>query len=270
MSNSQYIFTDTQHRQELERLQAIERVFDPASHRRIQSTGITENWRCLEVGAGAGSIARSLATLVGNTGKVLAIDLDTRFLGNLNESNLEILEADIRQLQRDEASFDLIHARYVLIHLVDWDVALNRMLALLKPGGWFVLEEPDFASAKAIAGEPAACDAVSRVNQSILKMFSDRGMTYDLGAKLPSVLQKLELQLQSVENDAPIANGGSGIAAVMKQSTQQLAAKYVATGIATLDDIQHYCQFADDSSAWAIYYATVGVVAQKAIDDDNC
>ena len=73
---AKYIFTNSRHSQELERLQAIEQLFDRASRKRIQATGITTNWRCLEVGAGAGSIAQWMATMVGESGKVVAVDLD--------------------------------------------------------------------------------------------------------------------------------------------------------------------------------------------------
>ncbi len=263
MSASQYVFTDSQRSRELERLQAIEQVFDPASQKRIQLTGITENWRCLEVGAGAGSIAQWLATVVGKNGKVLAVDLDTRFIAHLNQSNVEVLEADVRHLTLESNSFDLIHARYVLIHIPDFQVALIKMLELLKPDGWIVLEEPDFSAARAIVGEKTACQSVNRVNRAILKMFENRGMDYALGVKLPAILQGYALQLLSVENGAPLSNGGSGVATVMKMSTLQLAEKYVATHIATQEDVERYCQFAEDQSAWAIYYATVGVVAQK-------
>jgi ubiquinone/menaquinone biosynthesis C-methylase UbiE len=264
MSTSQYVFTDSQYPQEFERLQAIERVFDPASHRRIQATGITTNWQCLEVGAGAGSITQWLAGVVGKEGKVIAVDVDTRFLSNIRLSNIEVLEADIRSLPLEKHSFDLVHVRYVLIHLADFQVALSKMLDLLKPGGWIVIEEPDFSAARAIAGEEAAYQSMNRVNRAILQMFSDRNMDFALGAKLPAILQRFSLQQLFVENDAPIANGGSGIATVMKMSTQQLAQKYIATGEVTQEDIERYCAFSEDQNTWAIYYATVGVTVQTA------
>jgi SAM-dependent methyltransferase len=263
VTTSQYVFTDSQHSREFERLQAIERVFDPASQRRIRTTGITKNWRCLEVGAGAGSIARWLAATVGETGKVVAIDLDTRFVANINQPNVEVLEADIRYLPVEDNSFDLVHARYVLIHIPDFQVALTKMVKLLKPDGWIVLEEPDFSAARAIAGEKLACQSMDRVNQAILQMFETRGMDYALGVKLPVILQELGLQQLSVENDVHLVNGGSGIATMMKMSTLQLAEKYIATGIATKEDIENYCLLADNRSALAIYYATIGAIAQK-------
>lgn len=264
MSTSQYVFTDSQHSREFERLQAIEQVFDPASQRRIQSTGITGSWRCLEVGAGAGSITRWLAAAVGESGKVAAVDLDTRFVANINQPNVEVLEADVRQLPLEDDAFDLVHARCVLIHIADFQAALTQMLQLLKPGGWIVLEEPDFSAARAVAGETAACESFDRVNQAILQMFENRGMDYALGIKLPAIVQELGLQQLYVENDALLANGGSGVATVMKMSALQLAEKYIATGTATQEDIENYYRFAEDQSAWAIYHAMVGLIARKA------
>jgi SAM-dependent methyltransferase len=260
---SDYIFTDSQHLKELERLQAIEQFCDPASRRRIQASGITTNWRCLEVGAGAGSIAEWMAGMVGGSGQVVAVDLNTRFLSQIDLPNLQILEADIRDLPLAEAGFDLVHARYVLIHLADFQVALSRMLEFLKPGGWLVLEEPDFSAARAISGEAAACQAVDRVNRAIRQMFDHRGMDYALGVKLPTILQSRKLQPIDVENDAHLAPGGSGIANVMKLSTLQLAEQYIVTAEASRADLDQYCQFAEDSKSWAIYHATVRVSAQN-------
>ncbi|UJB71390.1 methyltransferase domain-containing protein [Acaryochloris sp. 'Moss Beach'] len=263
MSTANYIFTETQYAQELERLQAIEKIFDPTSHQRLQSTGITTNWRCLEVGAGAGSITQWMAGAVGESGQVVAVDLDTRFVANLESSNVEVLEGDIQHLPLEKHSFDLVHARYVLVHNPDAHAVLSRLLDLVKPGGWIVLEEPDFAAARAIAGEDSACQSVNNVNRAIEQMFTARGMDYGLGAKLPALLQPYDLQSFSVEVDTHLSQGGSGIATMMAMSTVQLAEKYIATGAVTQADIDHYGRFAEDPNAWAIYYATVGVIAQK-------
>jgi len=273
MPESTYVFANSQSSEnielqeselkELARLQAIERVFDPASLRRIQATGIASNWRCLELGAGAGSIAQWMAEIVGENGKVVAVDLNTRFIANIQRSNLEVIEADIRHLKLESQSFDLIHVRYVLIHIPEFQVALAKMLDLLKPGAWIVIEEPDFSAARAIAGNEIACQSMNRVNVAIAEMFSSRGMDYAFGIKLPAIFQQLNLQELSVEKDTALAPGGSGIATVMKMSAERLAEKYIATGKATQQDIEQYCQIATDSRAWAIYYSTIGVTAKK-------
>ncbi|NEN90772.1 MAG: class I SAM-dependent methyltransferase [Okeania sp. SIO3H1] len=262
--STDYIFSNTQNLKELERLQAIEQIFDPKTRERILTTGITEKWQCLEVGAGAGAIAKWLATVVGKSGKVVAVDLDTRFLAKVKSPNIEVLEADFCHLALESQSFDLIHARCLLIHIPDFQLALSKMVDLLKPGGWLVIEEPDFSAAKAIAGDSQMCQSVKQVNLAIEKMFADRGTDYALGAKLPEILQKYDWQKLSVENDAPISPGRSAIAKMMKMSAMQLTEKYVATGKASHSDVDNYCLFADDPNTQAIYHAIVGVIAQKS------
>ena len=60
------------------RLDLLEQIYDPAS--RGRRTLVQPGWRCLEVGAGRGSMAVWLAKQVGPTGHVVATDLDTRYL----------------------------------------------------------------------------------------------------------------------------------------------------------------------------------------------
>ena len=264
MAESSYIFSETQFQSELERLQALEKVSDPASQRQILAAGLTKGWKCLEVGAGAGSIMRWMSEKVGSSGKVTAIDLDTRFVENTSLSNVEIITADINRVTLTDR-FDLIHARNILIHLKDYPDTLAKMLNILKPGGWLILEEPDFSATKFISGSQEERQAVNKVNQAICQMFTNQEKDYALGIHLPALLQQLGLQQLQVNNDVPISNGGSDIATLMKLSALQLSEKYKATGIATDEDIQTYCQFAENPTSWGIFVATVGVSGQKPL-----
>ena len=76
-----------------ERLALLEHIFDPASRRRRAL--VQPGWRCLEVGAGRGSIAVWLAEQVGPSGHVVATDVDVRYLERLNLPNLEIRQHNI-------------------------------------------------------------------------------------------------------------------------------------------------------------------------------
>lgn len=261
MTESAYIFAKTQFESELTRLQMLEKVFDPASRRRILVTGITTGWQCLEIGAGAGSMMRWMAKIVGTEGKVTAVDLDTRFIKDTHLPNVEVIEADINQVVLP-GGYNLIHLRHVLIHLKDRTI-LTKLLKLLKPQGWLVIEEPDFSAARFISGTLRQQESVERVHQAICQMFTNQGKDYALGIKLPQMLQQLGLQQIQVENDVPIAAGNSDIARLMKLSAHQLAEKYLATGKASSSDIQTYCEFAESPTSWGIYLATVGVLAQK-------
>lgn len=246
MAKADYVFHSVEEELELERLRAIEHVFDPASRRRLLATGLNAGWSCLEVGPGAGSILHWMDDVVGPTGRVVAVDLSTKFLTGSYPKHIEIQQADIRTVSLPASSFDLVHARYVLIHMPDYEAALARMLACLKPGGWLVLEEPDFSASRGVAGDTERLAAVSRVNQAIKVMYDTLGMNYALGLKLPALLQQRGVNGLIVENDAPLSAGGSGMATIMKMSAVQLHEKYLATNVVSERDLDEYCRFADD------------------------
>jgi trans-aconitate methyltransferase len=147
--------------------------------------------------------------VVGPMGRVVAVDLDPKLLGESMQSNVEIVQADIRTAQLPEESFDLVHARCVLIHIPDYETAMNRMLDCLKPGGWLVLEKPDFSASRGITGSEEQLKAVQKVNQAIKFMYEKLGMDYSLGRKVPELLQARGLQSITMKNDALPSVGGS-------------------------------------------------------------
>jgi SAM-dependent methyltransferase len=126
------------------RFAALAAIFDPGTIRHLQDIGISEGWRCLEVGAGGGSIAKWLCDQVGTTGQVVATDIDTRFLETMG--NLEVRRHDIGSDPLPQATFHLVHFRLVLGHLPNRDQVLGRLVTALRPGGWMLAEEFDSCS----------------------------------------------------------------------------------------------------------------------------
>ena len=80
---SRYFAADAKADDELARLKLLEAVCDPWTFRHLDGIGVRQGWRRLEVGAGAGSVVRWLSEPVGSAGRVVAGDLDPRFLGDL-------------------------------------------------------------------------------------------------------------------------------------------------------------------------------------------
>ena len=265
MSKGKYVFSDTKQEQEWKRLTAIQDQFDPATRRRLTGLGLSLGWTCLEVGPGAGSIMRWMCESVGLTGHVVAVDIDPRFVWMAELPNLEVRRMDITQAEFEADSFDLIHARYVLLHIHEYKKALSNMIHALKPGGWLVLEEPDFATGMLASGDAADWQAVNRVNDAILRMYSSMGIDPYMGRKLPALFQELNLNRITVETEVPLANGGSGIAKIMQMSVEHLTQRLIDTGIPSQDDINRYIRLADVPTAWAMYYATVAVWGQKPL-----
>jgi len=127
--------------QERARLAGIESLWDPGSRLLLDGLGIGAGWRCLEVGAGGGSLVDWMA---GRGATVLAIDIDTRFVEPLAGDAIEVRRVDIRTDELPEREFDLVHARLLLEHLTERRVILDRLAAALRPGGWLVIEDYDW------------------------------------------------------------------------------------------------------------------------------
>ena len=131
---------------ERDRLEAMARSWDAGTLGIARELGIGTGDRCLDVGAGSGSVARGLAELVGAHGQVLAVDLDTRFLDDL-PAPVEVLRADLMTDDLPTARFDLVHARLLVAHLHPHPVALRRLAAAVVPRGWLLVEEVDWTYA---------------------------------------------------------------------------------------------------------------------------
>ena len=256
-----YVFEDAASVRELERLRAIEAIFDPKTRELLRATGELRGRRFLEVGAGAGSIARFLRAEAGQQGRVVAVDTNTRFLVDLD--GVEIVEGDVRNLAVGSYASDVVHARYVLIHNESPERVLDALLAHLEPGGFVLLEEPDFSSARALDGPPEFVRAHEAVSQAILAMFRARAMDPALGQELTRFLAERDVEIVRSESEVHVASGGSPLARMMRRSTEALAEKYAATGVVSSEEIAAHIRFAEDPACGAIHYTTLRALGRK-------
>src|SRR5512140_775051 len=90
-----YVLADSPYELEIRRLRGLERELGPTTTRHLAELGVAAGWRCLEVGAGAGGVARWLVDRVGPEGRVVATDIDPRFLDAERHPGLEIRRHDI-------------------------------------------------------------------------------------------------------------------------------------------------------------------------------
>ncbi|MGH7744675.1 MAG: class I SAM-dependent methyltransferase, partial [Candidatus Dormibacteria bacterium] len=123
------------------RLSLLEQYLDPMTKRRMMALGIHQGLRCLEVGAGGGSVATWLCEQVGSNGLVIATDINIQLLQNINRPNFRAVKHDITVDNPPERGFDFVHSRWLLHHLPKPELAMRRMIEALRPGGWLLLEE---------------------------------------------------------------------------------------------------------------------------------
>ncbi|NYJ06695.1 methyltransferase [Petropleomorpha daqingensis] len=175
---------------ERERLTSLTGLYDGTTLRLADQLGLTAGWQCVDVGAGTGTVAQRLADRVGPTGRVLAIDTDTRFLAPLASEVLSVQTHDITTQLLPEGQFDLVHARLLLEHLPGRDQVLRHLASALAPGGWLLIEDFDWATA-AVIDPPAPVH--QRVTQACGRLLQAHGYDPHYGRRLPRSLRELGL-----------------------------------------------------------------------------
>jgi SAM-dependent methyltransferase len=115
---------------------------DPITFDHLSRIDVQEGWRCLEVGAGAGLVVGWLADHVGDSGHVVAIDLDTKLIDHLDGPVIHVRQEDLMSADLSDG-FDLVHCRLVLGHMPQKEDALRKLYTGVVPGGWLVAEESD-------------------------------------------------------------------------------------------------------------------------------
>lgn len=212
-------------RQEAEdaRLGLLERIFDPISRR--SRALVQPGWRCLEVGAGRGSMAVWLAEQVGENGQVVATDIDVTYLERLNLPNLEIRRHNILDDPLDAldpGSFDLVCSRLMLFWLAGrQEAAIRRMVACLRPGGWLVDEDGDWGTIAPVDPSHPYSAPYNNASQSGGWWIS-RGYDPFFGRKLPLLFERCGLENIRHAASAEVVRGGSPWAQWWEQTLEAI------------------------------------------------
>ncbi|MFE9105257.1 methyltransferase domain-containing protein [Actinomadura geliboluensis] len=218
-----------------DRFAALSELFDPWTFRHLDDLGVGEGWRCWEVGAGWPSVPAWLAGRVGESGHVLATDIDVSWL---RDAPVEVRRHDIVRDAPPEGPFDLVHARLVLVHLADRDAALRTMVDSLRPGGVLLIEDADPEL------QPLACPdergpderLANSVRRGFRKLLAERGADLAYGRTLPRVLR--DAGLTDVRADAyfPIASPACGL--LEAATILQVKDRLIAGGHATSGELR--------------------------------
>jgi SAM-dependent methyltransferase len=156
MTRARYAF-DNDDPEAVDRHRHLATILDgPTTTRIADALGEVPGRRCLELGAGGGSVAKWLAE---RGARVLATDLNVRHLPA--GAGYEVLRHDLVTEPLPAGEWDLIHARLLLMHLPRRHEILPRLAAALAPGGVLLLE--DFATTfrHGVLAAPTPADAAA-------------------------------------------------------------------------------------------------------------
>jgi SAM-dependent methyltransferase len=188
-------------REERARLESLTRIYDPLTLSACERLGLSPGWRCLEVGGGTGSIAKHLAARAAD---VVATDVDLRFLEAIDHPRIAVQRFDVIADPPLEQLFDLVHARLLLEHLPQRREVLRKLAQMLRPGGWLLIEDLDWSTAKAIHPSSELHD---RVVEALKTFFSSRGYDASWGRQLPRELEGAGLREVSARGESVFVRG---------------------------------------------------------------
>ena len=116
----------------------------------LDRVGVAEGWQAVDLGCGPSGILDLLADRVGPAGRVVGLDFEPANVALAREfaverglANVEVMQGDAHRTGFPSASFDLAHARTLLINVPDPAVVVAEMVRLARPGGWVAVLEPD-------------------------------------------------------------------------------------------------------------------------------
>lgn len=204
-------------------------AYDDITMARLRALGAGPGWRCLDVGAGTGTVSGRLLGEAGVT-SVLAVDRDVRFLAERSVPGLEVLEADIAApgfATGLRGPFHLVHARFVLMHLPDRERLIAALAGLVAPGGVLVLSDAVDLTSDRAPGTPYTA--------------AMRAMWQGLGATIgtdvswvpsyPQLLRGAGLGSVAAEIHVPPLLPGSALSRFWAETWERSREAMIATGL---------------------------------------
>jgi SAM-dependent methyltransferase len=241
------------------RLALLESSLDPTTKRRAMALGLGRGWRCLEVGAGGGSIALWLSEQVGEEGKVVATDINPTLLEKLERPNLESRRHDILNEPLPVGEFDLVHARWILHHLPTPEIAIRHMISALRPGGWLLLEEVDFFPVHASQNKDYR-DFMTALVNAVVKA---SGRDCFWARSLPGIIAEYGLSSLGGEGDFPLLRGGSEVAEFFALTAEQMRDRMLESRNIDADTMDRALALLSDPKFWAFGGGGVSVWGQS-------
>ena len=196
--------------------------------------------RALDLGCGPAGTIELLAERVGPTGSVTAIDIDPahvamarRLVQDRGLTNVEVLQADARHTGLASDSFDVVHARLLLVNIRSPEQVVAEMVRLAKPGGWVVTDEADGMAGICHPPDPAW----DRLHEILHAAYCADGADLSIGRKLTHLLGDAGLTDIGADGRADVYPAGHARRTLLPDLVRSMWAKVAEAGIASQDEL---------------------------------
>lgn len=200
----------------------------------LDRVGVKRGWSAIDLGCGPGGTVQLLADRVGASGHVTGLELNPANVALAREfaahgrANVDIVEGDARHTGLPPSSFDLVHARTLLINIPDPAGVVAEMVRLVRPGGWVAVLEPDVALTLCYPPHPAW----DRLVEMFLSVHRDADADPFIGRRLPELFRQAGLADIGVAAKADIYPVGNSRRTIRADLVRSMRAKILERGIA--------------------------------------
>lgn len=239
-------------------------ILDDFTFARLEGVGELSGQRCLEVGAGGGSVARWLADRVGPTGRVLATDLNPRHIPA--DPGYAVLQHDLVTESVPDGPWDLIHARLVLLHIPQRVEILGRLAAALAPGGALVVEEwaTEFDNLVLAAPDEESAGLVEQYQDILVnRVLPAKGNDPTWAGKVHGAMLAAGLVDVDTAIHARSWPGGTAGALIIAANVAQLREEFIAAGF-TAERLDRLCRVVEDPRVVIRGHFTYSTVGRSA------
>jgi SAM-dependent methyltransferase len=222
--------------EETARLQRQAEELAPVSRVLLERTALGSGQHAIDVGCGPRGILELLVEHVGPGGRIVGLDSDpalvelaTRFAAERGWDNVELICADARHSGLPSDTFDLVHARTLLIGLSQPEDVLTELVRLTRPGGWLVGMEPDAEHPVCHPPHPA----VDRLSELLTRALAGAGGDPHFGRRLAELYRRAGLVDVTVDIRAPVYPPGHSRRTVLADLIRSLRGPILGLGLAT-------------------------------------
>lgn len=228
-------------------LSTLEELLDPLTRQHLETLRLPAAARCWEVGAGGGSIARTLArAVVPEGGSVLATDRDTSRLTGAD--GMTVRRHDVSQEPPPGGEFDLVHARLLLLHVPKRERVLRELAGALRPGGTLLVEEWDCTvPPRALAAPtPDGQRLFDRTVDGVLSSLRSRGASLEWAREVPAAMRGCGLTHVRTMRHTETWHGGGAGCRLHRINAGQLAADLGAHSGLTEGELSRFAELTED------------------------
>jgi SAM-dependent methyltransferase len=181
-----------------------------------------------------------LAGRVGPAGRVVGLDADpahaamaAEFAAGRGLAGVEIITGDARSTGLPPGSFDLVHARTLLVNLPEPAEAAAEMTRLARPGGWVASMEPDTEHALCYPPHPA----FGRLHDIFTVAFRRNGADPWIGRRVPELLRRAGLDQVEVEARVQMYPPGNSRRTIRLDLVRSMRPQVLEMGLATAAEL---------------------------------